>query len=196
MGEFSNRDALTVPSLLCGAMIFIGVVTARASGVDGSDLVVPYFSAALSITFLCTLISIFVAVARLAPQRADRPLQQAFGKFRQRAPLLILPALITPVFLVAFTTSKTAIPFLVGYRWDSFWADVDLLIFGDDAWRLTHRLFGGASLPFWQWFYTVAWGFVLIFTKALVPLFAPPKRVAIFFTAMLGTWLLGGWLIA
>jgi hypothetical protein len=37
---------------------------------------------------------------------------------------------------------------------------------------------------------------VLVFSKAFIALNAQPRRVATFFSSMLATWLLGGWLMA
>ena len=195
-GELSHRAVLVAPAILCAMMLAVGLATALASGVNGLGLIVPYFAAAWGALATSILVFSFIVIAGLARKRAERPLREVVGRVRERAVLLLLPALVFPLFLVGFTTSKTAIPFLVGFRWDSFWADVDAVIFGGDVWKLTHGVFGKSSVPVWEWFYTIAWGYVLMFSKALVPLFASPRRVAVFFTAMLGTWFFGGWLTA
>src|SRR4030095_17011749 len=115
---------------------------------------------------------------------------------RERLPFLVLPALVFPLFLAGFTGAKVAIPHMVGFRWDFFWADLDRLIFGDDAWRITHKIFGRWTMPAWEWVYTVGWGFALAFSKALTALYLPRRLLAVFYTAMMGTWLFGGWLLA
>lgn len=76
--------------------------------------------------------------------------------------MFLLPTLVFPLFLCGFTTAKTSIPFLVGFRWDLFWGDVDVLIFGDDAWRISHNLFGLESIRIWEWFYSTAWGLTVV----------------------------------
>jgi hypothetical protein len=115
---------------------------------------------------------------------------------RDRLALLLLPGVVLPLFLIGYTTSKTAIPFLVGYGWDRFWADADVLIFGADAWRIAHGWLGSRSMPIWELLYTVGWGTIFFFASALIAINAPRRAVAIYFTAMLSTWLVGGWLIA
>jgi membrane-associated phospholipid phosphatase len=47
-----------------------------------------------------------------------------------------------------------------------------------------------------EWFYVAAWGIGLMFVMALVPLNSSPKFTARFFTAMMSTWLLGGFVLA
>jgi hypothetical protein len=70
------------------------------------------------------------------------------------------------------------------------------MIFGQDVWIITHGWFGAGSMPVWEWLYTVGWGSILVFTNAIVAINARPRLVPIFYTAMLSTWLIGGWLIA
>jgi hypothetical protein len=176
--------------VICATCISIG------EKIDFTPLIVPYFSAAIAVTIVCVLATVFWWVLQLARVKAEHPIKIVLSKLKPRIPLLFLPVVVFPAFLIAFTTAKTAIPFTVGYRWDSFWAGADQLLFGDDAWRITHRWFGTRSLFVWQWFYTVAWGLVLIFVKALVVLNAGPRRVAVFYSAMLATWFFGGFLLA
>jgi hypothetical protein len=196
MGDVSNRELLTAPFALAGTMLLIALVTAGMAGIDSSMLVWPYLSSSLAVTLLCLLCSLFWWAVQLARQRSDAPLETLLAKVRGRLGLLSLPGVALPLFLVGYTTSKTAIPFLVGYGWDSFWADADVLIFGDDAWRITHDWLGSRSMPIWELAYTVGWGTVFFFASALIAIHAPRKHVAIYFTAMLSTWLIGGWLIA
>ena len=46
--------------------------------------------------------------------------------------------------------------------------------------------------PAWTFFYAVIWGFVLVFSGALIAVFASHRHAATFFTAMMTSWLLGG----
>jgi hypothetical protein len=187
---------LLPPSLLCALMACAALSTAWLAHIDFSRLFAPYFSASGSVTLLCVGLSAFVWVAQLARRRADDPLRIVAGRLRARMPLLLLPLVVFPLFMVAYTCAKTAIPFLVGYRWEGFWAAGDRMIFGDDAWRIAHRWLGTRWMPAWEWLYTVGWGGALAFTVALVPLNARPRTVAVFYTAMLASWLVGGFLFA
>lgn len=196
MGDVSNRELLAAPFALVGTMLAIALVTARMARIDSSMLVWPYLSASMAVTLLCLLCSMFWWVAQLARQRADAPIENVVARVRSRSALLLLPAVAVPLFLVGYTSSKTAIPFLVGYGWDRFWADADSLIFGADAWRIAHDWLGSRSMPMWELFYTVGWGTIFFFSSALIAIHAERRNVAIFFTAMLSTWLIGGWLIA
>lgn len=196
MGEISNRELLSAPFAVAGAMLLAALVTARMANVDGSMLVLPYFSASIAVTIICLLCSMFWWVVQLARQQADNPLATVIAIARSRLPNLLLPGVAVPLLLASFTTTKTAIPFLVGYTWDKFWADADSLLFGADAWRITHGWLGSNSMPVWEWFYTVGWGTVFFFSSALVALHARRRFVAIYFTAMFATWVIGGWLMA
>ena len=192
----SLREVFLAPLILCGLMVASAAVTDRLAGIDPTPLFAPYFSASLAITFVSVLLSVFWWVLQLARQKADAPLQTVKLKVRERAPYLLLPALIFPLFLASFTATKTAIPFLVGYSWDPFWARADRLIFGDDAWRIAHHLLGSAATRPLEWFYVVVWGIGLIFVMALVPLNASARFTGRFYTAMMLTWFVAGFLLA
>jgi hypothetical protein len=138
----------------------------------------------------------FIEVAKLARTKADRPLQIVWRKLPDRLELIALPCLVFPLFLAGFTTAKTAIPFLVGFHWDRFWADADFLLFGVDPWQITHAFTSVSVSHGWAFFYTFAWGAVLIFTNGFLAIYGERRFVATFFTAMMLTWLLGGWLMA
>jgi hypothetical protein len=66
------------------------------------------------------------------------------------------------------------------------------MIFGTDAWRLTHAVIPGAAGSAWTFYYAVIWGFVLVFSGALTAVFASRRQTAIFSTAMMMSWLFGG----
>ena len=188
----SVRATLAGPTLLCAIMLAGAFLTCFLARVDFSQLFVPYLIASVAVTIICVLASVFWWVLQLALRKADNPVTAVLCRLKERAPLLVLPTLVFPIFLAAFTATKTAIPFLVGYHWDAFWADVDRAIFGQDVWRIAHCVLGSSFLPIWEWFYTVGWGFALIFTLALVALNMERRRVAIFYTAMMATWIIGG----
>ncbi|HJP68805.1 MAG TPA: phosphatase PAP2 family protein [Sphingomicrobium sp.] len=181
---------------LTAMMLIAGISTANFAGLSIGALLLPYFSSAGACTLLTFLIVLFLEVVRFARLKAPDPLFRIRERFLPRLPFLMLPALIFPAFLVGFTASKSAIPFLVGYSWDSFWWRADLLIFRTDPWQITHALFGSRSLWFWQWFYSVGWGAAFFFSAAAIPLYASRKFVTIFFTAMFSTWFFGGFVLA
>jgi membrane-associated phospholipid phosphatase len=182
--------------LITFLMAVSGIMACLIGHIEFAKLFKPYFATAFAITFVSVLGSIFCWVARLAIIGADRPIRVVAVRLWRRLPMLVLPALVFPLFLVAYTMAKTAIPFLVGYGWDEFWANADQLIFREDAWRIAHDLFGTQSAIALQWVYTVGWGLALIFIPAFVALNAPMRAVATFFTALMGTWFLGGFCMA
>ena len=173
------------------------VCGAHASGsIDVRQLFFPYLSSAAAIAFLGSLSFIFIEFAKLARVRADSPIGIVKRKLFDRAPLIILPALVLPAFLIGYTASKSAIQFLVGYTWDAFWANADRWIFGDDVWHPTWRILGTSYSPLWEWLYTVAWGGAFFIVANAVTLFASKRFVGVSFSAMLATWLVGGCFMA
>jgi hypothetical protein len=192
MGSSSVREVYFAPLLFVSTMVLCAFVTGQLAGVSSKLLYVPYFSACLAITFVSVFLSIFFWTLQLALSGADAPVRAIAKRVRDQAPYLFLPAFIFPLFLLSFTSVKTAIPFLVGYSWDPFWAEADRLIFRDDGWRIAHHWLGSSSAPWLEWAYSVGWGLALIFVMAFVALNASPKFTAKFYTAMMATWLIGG----
>lgn len=192
MRQYSVREVFVAPVLLCIAMMLCAFVTGQLAGVSSKGLFIPYILASMTFTFYALLLSTFWWVFQLGRKGADRPLHAVKDQLLERAPYLLIPTLIFPLFLASFTATKTAIPFLVGYNWDPFWAQADRLIFRDDAWRIAHHWLGdGATRPL-EFFYYISWGLCLLFVTALVPLNASAKFTGKFFTAMMATWLIGG----
>jgi len=188
--------ALVPPGILCLALLVTGLVAAQAAKMDLSALPLPYLATGTAITFVCVLGYLFIAVAKLGLQRADSPIGKAIKPLVGRAPLLVLPAVALPMSFAGLTAAKSAIPFLVGYTWDAYWANLDRTVFGDDVWRLAHRIFGTSNLWLWEWSYAVAWGVVLFFGSAVIALFGSKRLNGIFFTTLFTTLLLGGCLLA
>jgi hypothetical protein len=196
LDEISIGSALIGPLVLCSIMFAGGASLSYAANIDVRGLFTSYIETAAAVTLVCLAIFVFLAFARLALQLADRPIPTVAKALQQRLPTLVLPVVVFPVFLASYTAAKVATPYMVGYHWDAFWADLDRLIFRDDAWRIAHRLLGSSSVSAWEWVYTVGWGFAFAFSMALTAIYLPRRRVAIFYTAMMGTWLIGGWLLA
>ena len=192
LNDITIKQALAIPALLAIVTLVIAAAISSMTGVDGSRVFLPYLSAWAAVSVLAILSWIFVEVARLAPTGADRPLQRVIVRIAQPAQLIALPALIFPMFLGAYTWAKCSIPFAVGYGWERTCSDADRLIFGTDAWRLTHAVIPAAAGSAWTFFYAVVWGFALVFSGALVAVFASRRHVATFFTAMMMSWLIGG----
>ena len=192
----AGRKVLLLPALLAATMLAVGFTTARIAGLDPSSVFAPYLAASLVFTGLSAMVYVFISLAQLARRLADDPMKSVWEDLRAKAPMLLLPTLIFPLFLAGFTMAKSAIPFLVGYRWDGFWADADKLIFGDDAWRIAQRLLGTKHLGLWETVYSTSWAAGLLLYKANVALYAKPRRAGIIFTAMMFTWLFGGWFLA
>ena len=191
-----TRHAVVIPALLAACMIVVGYSIATVAGVDGTQLIWPYLKAGMSISIVCIIFYVFQSFARLALKLAENPVDRVLADLRAKAPMFLLPAVVFPLFLCGFTTAKTSIPFIVGYRWDAFWADIDLFIFGDDAWRFTHDILGFQYVHLWEWFYGTVWGTVLVLYKANVPIYASARRAGIIYTSMLLTWFVGGWFMA
>lgn len=194
--DCTTIQAVMIPTAVSALMVIAGISAARLAGISIGGLVLPYFSSAGACTLLTVLIVLFIEVARLARKRAPMPLVRIRERFLPKMSLLLIPAFAFPAFLVGFTATKSSIPFLVGYSWDSFWWRADLLIFRRNPWEITHALFGSRSLWFWQWFYAVGWGAAFFFSAAAIPLYASRRFVTTFFTAMFSTWFVGGFVLA
>jgi hypothetical protein len=192
----SARLAIRIPLMICVTMLGVGLFAGYLANIDGSGLFMPYTLAATSLTVISFLIYIFFEVLKMAMKGVKRPTPLLWQKIRAKAPFLVLPTLIFPFFLTGFTTAKSSIPALVGYRWDAFWADADVIIFGTDAWRITHSIFHVDYMGVWGFLYATAWFLTLGLFKANVAIYSSPRRIGIIYTAMLGTWLLGGFLFA
>lgn len=188
------RLALMLPALLATVMLVAGLSIGRFAGIESGGLFAPYFIGAAAFTVLSLLFYIFVAFCRLAGKLAENPVASVWTDLRKKAPLLLLPVIIYPVFLTGFTTTKCSIPIVVGYRWEVFWADADTALFGRDAWEISHALLGAKYGRYLDFFYSTAWVPVLMLFKSNVAIWATPRRAGIIFTAMMLTWIIGGWL--
>lgn len=195
-GEFTVGDTIRAPVMLCGVMVAIGLFTAFTAGVNGTRLFWDYTWKGIVITVIAMLVWVFLEIAKLGRVLADRPLATVWRRLPKRLELLVLPCFVFPIFLAGFTTAKTSIHFLVGFRWDRFWADADRALFRTDPWQITHSLLGSFATDWWAWIYTFVWGGILAYTKSFVAIYGSRRFVATFYTAMLSTWIVGGWMMA
>ncbi len=192
MDDISINKGLALPALLAVTTVAAAAIVGSFTGVDGSRVFLPYLTTWSAVALLAILGWVFVEVARLAPARADRPLQTVVRRINEPARLAVLPALVFPVFLAGYTWAKCSIPFAVGYHWEEYWAEADRMLLGTDAWRIAHALMPASLGSAWTFFYAVIWGFALVFSGALIAVFASRRFVATFFTALMLSWLIGG----
>lgn len=186
-----------VPSAAIAAAMLVGAtITARLGGPSPVRLLPEYVAAAAGCAISAILVFVFIRVAALAKTRADRPLAVVFGELRPRLPLLIFPVLVAPTFLSAFTAAKSAIPRLVGFRYDRLFANLDAAVFRTDPWRVTHLFIGSLGTRTIEFFYVAVWVTALAYSQAFIPLYARRTLVAQFFTAMLLTWFVAGFILA
>ena len=108
MGGLSNRELLTAPFALTGAMLVIAVVTDTMARIDNSMLLWPYLASSVAVTVLCLLCSVFWWVLRLAVQRADAPVGAVMARLRSNWVPLLLPAIPFPLFLASYTRNGIA----------------------------------------------------------------------------------------
>ena len=190
----STSLAILLPVIVCAATLLFAAITVFAARIDAWPLLSTFDCAIVSL--LCVLSFNFLDVAWLARSRADNPLSKIKERLVERLPLMILPAFVLPTFLIGYTASKCAIPFLVGYTWDHFWANVDRAIFGDDAWRLALGAIGTSTIHVWTWVYSVGWGTAFLVVANAVAWYGKRELIGVYFTASLATWLIGGCFMA
>lgn len=152
--------------------------------------------AASSAALIAILCLIFFRVAQFARRRIDHPLRRVGQEIlnTERLVALSIPVVAAPLFLAGFTTVKSSMVNIVGFRWDPFLTDVDHAVFGVDPWIITHRLFSSIT-PALDWLYA-SWAIVLVGAQVGVALLCRPATNARFHFAMFSTWLLGGIVLA
>jgi hypothetical protein len=191
LGELYDNIVVALPAVaVCAAMLLFGAVTAELAHISAWPLL-SYFEMA-QVTMLGVLLVAIWPFAKAALGKTSDPVGELRSRFIDRLPLLLLPAIVLPAFLLGYTTSKTAIPLIVGYTWDGFWASADRLIFGNDVWRIARASFGSSSSSFWAFWYAVVWGTAFVLVTNIVALLGRKSFVGIFFTALMGAWLIGG----
>ena len=180
----------------CLLMVGAAAAVAAMAGVDGRHLVLDYLLPAAALALVLVLAWAFATVISLARMQAPAPLAELRKRLPARLELLVLPVVVTPIFYAAFTTAKSGLWRLTGYRWDRAFTDLDATIFGTDPWRLTHALLGPGSTQALEIFYTAAWGLGLACTNILVAMNAPRRLVGVYFLATFSCWFLNGFVLA
>lgn len=164
----------------------------RAAGISQGRTAIDYAVAATLVGLIALLVRMGQRTIELWRQRAADPLPALWREASSRLDRLVVTALVAPLFFAAFTTAKTCIGRLVGFRWDRAFTEMDAAIFGTDPWRISHALLGPA--PTWglAFFYTYIFGFTLAYVQGFVAIYASRRTVGTFFLAMFLTWFFGG----
>ena len=196
MDDISTKRALALPAIITLAMLALAAAISLKTEVSGWRVFGPYVGTWAASTLLSVLIWVFVQVAMLLPERADSPLRIVLARSREPIRLALLPAVIFPIFLGAYTWAKSSIPFAAGYGWEEVWANADRFIFGKDPWRWAHAMLPAGWAPALTFYYAVIWGFALVFSGTLIASFASRRFTAIYFTALMLSWLIGGIVMA
>ena len=183
---------MLLPCAICAASFAAALALAIAAGIRGTKILGDYMFAGLVATFLALILWIIIPWLRAPQHRALPMIPAPTAVLRERWPLLILPALILPLFMTGFTVAKVSFPHLTGFQWDGFWTAADALIFDGDPWRVTHQLIGPQASSWLVWAYTAGWGVVIGMTMPLYALSAEPRRVAHAFSALMASWFVIG----
>lgn len=186
--------AILPSAIILTACLVSAIIARQRAHLIFGDVFYTYFYIGISTTILSILVWFFHQIWRCMLKRADNPLTICIRRLKPRLPLLMLPALVSPMFLCGYTTAKIAIPMTVHYNWDAVLAALDRTIFRVDPYVLTHRIIGDNLLPVAASIYSL-WGGVLVAVQALLVLYGRGRTISIFYMTMLSAWLVGGvWL--
>jgi hypothetical protein len=76
----------------------------------------------------------------------------------------LVPILLLPLYMSLFTSMKSIIPLVQPFYLDEFFMKADRFIhFGVEPWRITHRIFGTASLSVMLNFFYNLWFFIMFY---------------------------------
>ena len=181
---------LIFPCSLCAGTLAVALAMCIALGIRGAAIMTEYCSVSLFVGPLSLYLWLMIGARKAEFRKSVH--RQVADMLRERWLVLLLPMVIFPVFMTAFTTLKCAFPLVTGYRWDSTLAAVDMTIFGEDPWRITHALIGPAGTWVISMAYTAVWGIALGIGVPLYSLYAPPRDVIRAFSALMLTWLVVG----
>lgn len=191
----SHRDIF----VMFGLLVIANYATALAlsGGVLGwGSIIIDYASGTVKVAGISVLIlAIWHMAVAMRAKTPSLPKVRAALSDKSLWTWLAIPAVMSPLFFASFTVMKTLIGLRLGFAWDTFFADLDAAIFGTDPWRVTHAMFGLIATQVLEYFY-VGWGVVLVFSMALVPIFARRAHSARFLLAMFLVWPVAGLLLA
>lgn len=191
--SFLRRLAATTTTAIVGAYWL-----ARHFGVHPPTVFSPFTVLFLAAIFFGTALSILAYILWLAIQREPSPLRR-LAELPVWSPHFlarrILPAALTFVFLGAFGSYKSLIPYMHPFAWDATFSDLDRLIFGTDPWRITHALIGrtgtrALDIIYGLWF--PAWVFALVYFACI----SDEARQQRFITAFCAVWIVEGVVLA
>lgn len=184
---------LLAPSLgVTFAAIAVAAIVVPLARLRPGTVLEGYLSSMTLMTLFVTLLWTLLVALRYGLSGLERPVPRIARRLYLRLPMLLLPALLFPVFMAAYTTAKSGIPFLIGFHWDGALAALDRSIFAVDPWRLTHRLIGATGTALLVIAYCPLWGVALVLVPAVLALCARARLVTVYFAAMMATWLIGG----
>ena len=192
MGDVSSAKMIGPAASVAVVTAIASFCISRAAGVGLGRTFLDYARAAALVGLIALLVWIGQHTIQLARDKAAQPLKILRRETLERLDRLVITAFVAPLFFAEFTTAKTCIGRLVGFRWDQTFTDMDAAIFGTDPWRITHALLGPAPTWALAFFYTYIFGFTLAYVQGFVAIYAKRRTVGIFFLAMFLTWFLGG----
>lgn len=183
---------LILPAALCAVCWAGALAMAIATRTSGSDLLGSYLNVGMTATVMGVLLWVGVPWLRSRDHRHLDPTKALPLILRERWPLLLLPFLLSPLFMAGFTVMKVCLPFMTGYHWDVFWTEADAVLFGTDPWRVTHALIGPRGSELMAHVYTLIWGTAMTFILPIYVLSGRPDRVINAYSALMMIWLVGG----
>jgi membrane-associated phospholipid phosphatase len=196
------RDDLDAATAILPSAWVTALVALVSMGIVGSldlgkqPIRLAYLEAAIAILPPVMVLWAATILVRTIATGNRQPMREMAHQLRYHAPMLVLPLLVFPLFLAAFTIAKSSIGFLVGFRWDPTLARIDVALLGTDAWRLTHRWIGPDATVALEAVYAIVWGVALAFVAPLVAMLASLRLAGRFFLAMILTWTVGGLICA
>lgn len=191
-----DRDLLVLFGLVALATYLAATIWSHGVLMWG-DVLPVYLKIGL-VGLVVGIIAVVVLGAATARRSGISPLREVLKALSDTRQWLWLsvPALIAPIFLASFTVAKTLIGIRLGFTWDAFFVDLDHAIFGMDAWRYTHALFGTKIASGFLEIWYVGWGAAVAFSMPLVAVMAQREHCAKFMLAMFLTWAIAGLCVA
>lgn len=199
MGEglrLTIYQRMFLPAMLCALAEVIALLWGARAELAFTGAINDYFQIALTTSVLAALLWCGLPFLRQPEFRAMLPSQAAPAWLRARWPLLLFPLLISPTFNLSYTIAKSASPHLVGFHGDWAFARADRILFGTDAWRLTHAIIGPTGSRALSFVYTYVWGVLFVGFGATLNLFGSVETTIRYHSARMLTWLVGGVVVA